>query len=265
MLVVAATVAVAHAAPQDRTTRAEPRPSKNPLEGNAQAISNGGAMFRTRCAGCHGPDARGYVGPDLTGVWAMGYTDDRLFDIVRRGIPGTEMTPADPLRVNDRDIWQVLAYLRTTSVGTVAAATGDAANGERLFRVTCSRCHAVDGRGGQLGPDLSRIGSGRSRAGLQGKLRGTSDMIRPGYEAVTLVTKDGERIRGVRKNEDEFSIQIMDTRERLQGFLKASLTELTMEKQSLMPIYGAERLNDREMDDLLRYLSGLRGSAAAPR
>ena len=82
---------------------------------------------------------------------------------------------------------------------------------------------------------------------------------------VTLVTREGERIRGVRKNEDEFSIQIMDTRERLQGFLKANLAELTMEKQSLMPIYGAERLNDREMDDLLRYLSGLRGSAAAPR
>src|SRR5262245_6718475 len=45
---------------------AEPRPTRNPLEGNAQAIGNGKAMFRTRCAGCHGPDARGYLGPDLT-------------------------------------------------------------------------------------------------------------------------------------------------------------------------------------------------------
>src|SRR5262249_49100825 len=96
-LAAAAYLAIAHAAaPQDRAPRPEPRPAKNPLEGNAQAISNGGAMFRTRCAGCHGPDARGYVGPDLTSVWAAGYTDDRLFDVVRRGIPGTEMTPADP-------------------------------------------------------------------------------------------------------------------------------------------------------------------------
>jgi len=90
-------------------------------------------------------------------------------------------------------------------------------------------------------------------------------MIRPGYEPVTLVTREGERIRGVRKNEDEFSIQIMDTRERLQGFLKANLNELTMDKLSLMPVYGPERLNDRDLDDLLRYLGGLRGSAAAPR
>src|SRR6476469_114768 len=89
---------------QQREAAREARPAKNPLEGNAQAISNGGAMFRNRCAGCHGPDARGYVGPDLTGVWLAGNTDDHLFDIVRRGIPGTEMTPAAPLRVNDRDI-----------------------------------------------------------------------------------------------------------------------------------------------------------------
>ena len=37
----------------------------------------------------------------------------------------------------------------------------------------------VNGRGGQLGPDLSRIGSARPRAGLLNKLRGTSDVIRP--------------------------------------------------------------------------------------
>jgi putative heme-binding domain-containing protein len=117
----------------------------------------------------------------------------------------------------------------------------------------------VDGRGGQLGPDLSRIGSGRPRAGLQAKLRGATDVVRPGYEAVTIVTRDGERIRGVKKNEDEFSIQVMDTRERIQGFVKANLTQLTIDKQSLMPVYGPDRLNDRDLDDLLRYLTGLRG------
>jgi len=237
------------------------RPTKNPLEGNQLAISNGGAMFRNRCAGCHGPDARGYLGPDLTGIWESGRTDDKIFDIVRRGVPGTEMTPADPQRVPDRDIWQTLAYLKTKTAVAAASPTGDAANGERIFRANCSSCHIVDGRGGQLGPDLSRIGSGRPRAGLMAKLRGASDVVRPGYEAVTLVTREGDRIRGVKKNEDEFSIQIMDTRERLQGFLKANLTQLTIEKQSLMPVYGPDRLNERDLDDLLRYLTGLRGSS----
>jgi cytochrome c oxidase cbb3-type subunit 3 len=255
-----------HAQAQERSpARGQSRPAKNPLEGDRQAITNGAAMFRNRCAGCHGPDARGYLGPDLTGVWSSGRTDDRLFDIVRRGIPGSEMAPADPQRVPDVDIWKILAYLRTTTAVPTAPVAGDAENGDRLFRANCSGCHTVNGRGGQLGPDLSRIGSGRPRAGLLSKLRGTIEVIRPGYEPVTLVTREGERIRGVKKNEDEFSIQIMDTRERVQGFLKANLTELTNDKQSLMPVYGADRLNDRDLDDLLRYLTSLRGADAKGR
>ena len=251
---------------QDRAAaRSEPRAAKNPLEGNPLAVSNGKAMFRTRCAGCHGLDAHGYLGPDLTGFWAAGGTDDRMFDIVRRGVPGTEMTAADPLRVLDKDIWQVLAYVRTLSAVSAATPTGDATSGESIFRANCSSCHKINGRGGQLGPDLSRIGSGRPRAGLVAKLRGSSDFIRPGYEPVTLVTHEGERIRGVKKNEDEFSIQIMDTRERLQGYVKADLTDVAFDKQSLMPIYGPDRLTDRDLDDLLQYLTELRGSDAARR
>jgi putative heme-binding domain-containing protein len=263
VLVVLLTLSVGLAAQDRAPTRAQqPRPTKNPLEGDQAAIANGGPMFRTRCAGCHGADARGLLGPDLTGLWAAASSDDRIFDVVRRGVPGTEMPPSDPLRVSDREIWQMLAYLRTMSVPPISAPAGDAANGERLFRANCNSCHVVNGRGGSLGPDLSRIGSGRPRAGLLSKLRGTSKTIRAGFEPVTLVTRDGERIRGVKKNEDEFSIQIMDTRERLQGFVKANLTEVTIDKESLMPVYGADRLNDRDLDDLLQYLTGLRGASA---
>jgi len=264
-LVAAVTMALGYAGAQgsfaqDRPpARAEPRPQKNPYEGKAEAITNGGAMFRTRCAGCHGPDARGYLGPDLTGFWGAGGTDDRMFDIVRKGVPGTEMIAADPTRVLDRDIWQVMAYIRTLNAVPAAVPTGDAANGAQVFRTNCASCHMVNARGGQLGPDLSRIGSARPRTGLQAKLRGTAAFIRAGYEPVTIVTKSGERIRGVRKNEDEFSIQIMDTRERLQGYLKDNLAEVRVEKQSLMPVYGADRLNDRDLNDLLRYLTTLRG------
>ena len=170
---------------------------------------------------------------------------------------------ADPQRVLDKEIWQVMAYVRTLSGVSAPASTGNAGIGEQIFRANCSTCHRVNGRGGQLGPDLSRIGSGRPRAGLLGKLRGSSDFVRPGYEPVTIVTRDGERIRGIKKNEDEFSIQIMDTRERLQGYLKASVTTVTIEKQSLMPVYGPDRLNDRDLDDLLQYLTSLRAPGAA--
>ena len=87
----------------------------------------------------------------------------------------------------------------------------------------------------------------------------------PAFETVTLVTKDGQRIRGTKKNEDVFSIQVMDTRERLQGYLKANLQSVIHEKDSLMPAFGPDRLKDSDLDDLVGYLSTLRGADVAVR
>ena len=52
----------------------------------------------------------------------------------------------------------------------------------------------------------------------------------------------------------------MDSSERLQGFIKSSVQTVTHEKRTLMPVYTVEQLNERDMDDLLRYLGTLRGS-----
>ena len=241
-------------------------PTKNPLEGNRDAIRNGGAMFRTRCAGCHGPDGHGDRGPDLTGLWASGVSDDRIFETVRKGIPGSEMPGADPARVPDREIWTVLAYVRTLAESTPPQGfNGTPENGERIFQRSCRTCHMVNGSGGELGPDLSRIGSGRSRAALMKKIRTPSAMIKQGYEPVTLVLRNGQKIRGVKKNEDEFSIQIMDLRQRLQGYVKADLAEVVADKQSVMPAYSPDQLSDGDLDDLLSYLNTLRGTESARR
>jgi putative heme-binding domain-containing protein len=236
---------------------AQQPPAKNPHEGNEEAIRSGMGFFRRSCADCHGMDARGYRAPDLTEVVAGGATDDRLFETIRKGVPGTEMPTSNAL---DDEIWKLIAYLR--SLGTPAATavvSGNAENGARVFKSSCSVCHVVNGVGGRLGPDLSRIGAARSRTALTREIRTPSEYIRPGYEPVTLVTRTGEKIRGVRKNEDSFSIQIMDTRERIQGYIKTNLREVVNEPRSLMTDYTPERLNDRDLNDLVTYLGSLRG------
>src|SRR5688500_1177603 len=64
----------------------------NPLAGDAKAIEQGRNMFRGRCAVCHGMDAKGYRGTDLTtGEWLHGGSDAQLFRTIARGVPGTEM------------------------------------------------------------------------------------------------------------------------------------------------------------------------------
>ena len=143
-------------------TAAQDLPATNPLQGNPDAIRYGMGLFRGRCADCHGMDARGVRGPDITQVWASGRTDDGLFKTIKNGVPGTEM-PANP-RINDQEAWQILAYLRTLAAPAPAdPARGNAANGETLFRTHCSGCHRVNAIGGRIGPDLSRVGSARSR------------------------------------------------------------------------------------------------------
>jgi hypothetical protein len=88
---------------------------------------------------------------------------------------------------------------------------------------------------------------------------------------VTVVLVDGKRIRGTRKNEDAFSIQIMDTSERLQGFRKDDVKEIVRDTRSLMPEFGADRLPDQGLNDLVTYLGTLRtpdatsAATAAPR
>ena len=231
--------------------------ANNPHLGNPQSIRSGMALYRTRCADCHGLDAGGYRGPDLNAVLAGGATDERLFQTIRKGVPGTEMPSSD---APDDDLLMIIAYLR--KLGTVAPSetpTGNVENGARLFAAQCSSCHRVAGRGGRLGPDLTRIGIARSRAALIREIRTPSEWIPRAFETVTVVTKDGQRIRGVKKNEDVFSIQVMDTRERIQGYLKSNLQELIYEKTSLMPAFTSGRLNDSDLNDLVGYLGTLRG------
>ncbi len=237
---------------------AQDPPAKNPLEGNPDAIRAGMGLFRARCAECHGMDARGVRGPDITQIWASGRTDAGLFKTVKEGIPNTEM-PANP-RIFDHEAWQLLAYLRTLAApAPTDPPRGDAANGEKVFRAMCIGCHRVNGTGGRLGPDLSRVGASRSREVMTLRIRGGVEGFRAGYEPVTLTPQSGGQIRGVKKNEDLFSVQIMDTRERIQGYEKDKLKAVENETRSPMPPFGSDKLNDKDLDDVLRYLQSLRG------
>jgi putative heme-binding domain-containing protein len=233
-------------------------PGKNPHLGNADSIKGGLALYRVRCGDCHGLDARGYRGPDLTAVLG-GMPDERLFQTIRKGVPGSEMQPST---APDSDVLMIIAYLRNMNASAPAEkTTGNVDNGRELFAAQCASCHRVGDSGGRLGPDLSRIGAARSHDALVREIRTPSEWMPVGYEAVTLVTKDGQKIRGVKKNEDTFFIQIMDARERIQGYRKADLEQLIFEKASLMPAYGAERLSDNDLNDLIGYMRTLRGAS----
>jgi putative heme-binding domain-containing protein len=242
---------------QEREVRSETYPGSNPHLNNKESIRGGMSLYRRMCGECHGLDAAGYRGPDLLAVMAAGAPDERLFQVIRKGVPGSEMPASNR---PDHELLQIIAYLRNMGGAPAAdtAPSGDVANGQAVFSKNCVACHQVAGKGGRIGPDLSRIGIARSRAALVREIRTPQEWIAPSYETVTIVTKDGQKIRGVKKNEDAFSIQIMDTRERIQGYRKSDV-EVTPDQSSLMPAYDAKRLSDSDLTDLVGYLSTLRG------
>ena len=84
----------------------------NPLQGNPTALKQGQNIYRGRCAVCHGIDAKGYRGSDLTtGDWVHGGADAQIFETIRTGVPGTEMPGHG--NMSEEEIWMVISYLRT--------------------------------------------------------------------------------------------------------------------------------------------------------
>jgi putative heme-binding domain-containing protein len=234
---------------------------RNPFEGDEVAIRAGASLFAARCALCHGPDAKGQLGPDLTQRWVRGETDESAFLIVRNGVPGSSMPPNS---APDNEIWAIVAHLRSISVMPQLQSTGDVSRGRAVFAEDCAGCHQVRGEGGALGPDLTRIGGSRSRAALTAAVRDPSASVALGFRGVTVETRRGERVEGVVKGEDAFSLQVITGDGELRAFRKSELAELERSTESLMPVFDESRLNDAAFEDLLAYLGTLRGARANP-
>jgi putative heme-binding domain-containing protein len=246
--------------------------ARNPFSGDPKAVTQGAVLFRQECVFCHGVAARGGMrGPDLTtGSWNHGGADADLARTITAGVPGTAMPPNN---LKADEVWQIVAYLRTLQQ-PAAAAAGDQSLGEALFFGTarCSSCHIVNGRGGRLGPELSTVGSARSRAYLVESIRqparqltrnrGFGDDVALTYDTVTAVTADGRTIVGVPMNEDTFTLQLMDSTERVHSLDKKTLKSVSHENRSLMPAYDASRLSNADLDNLVAYLQSLRTTSS---
>lgn len=216
-------------------------------------VGAGQLLFQKSCTACHGGNAKGGRGPDLTsGQWRSGSTDAEIVRNILRGIPGTEMT-AFPM--SQREGEQIVAYLRSLArTAPEGASHGDPIAGRSLFfgSAGCSRCHKFGGQGGRLGPDLTTAaGGGRRPVNLREAITNPDASQRRNYESVEVRLSNGQLLRGVTKNEDTFSIQIMDEQEQLHMLLKRDLKQIDHPRKSLMP---TPHLAGAELENLLAFL-----------
>jgi putative heme-binding domain-containing protein len=254
-------------------TAANGADDRNPLAGDPKAAKAGEYEFRINCALCHGLGAHGGGrGPDLTRAQKKhAHSDAELFQVISNGIPGTVMpangTNGQGVGMTDEEIWQIIAYIRSVEVKVPAKPTGNAARGKELFYgdANCSLCHMVEGKGGRVGPELTSVGGSRTREAIIDSVRNPSRRLAWGltestkefpqeYETITVITAEGKEIKGVALNEDNFSVQMMDTSEQIYLLEKDKLRSFKKSRESMMPVYKADVLSDKDLDDIVAYL-----------
>src|SRR6185436_9663469 len=119
-------------------------------------------------------------------------------------------------------------------------------------------CHTIGKEGGSLGPALTDIGRRRGVQFLEESLVKPEAEVPITYRAIRVSTKSGQTIVGIRLNEDDLSVQLRDTSNNLRSIWKINIKEIRRDQPSLMPAYGSV-LSKKELEDLVAYLSSLRG------
>jgi cytochrome c oxidase cbb3-type subunit 3 len=221
-------------------------------------LAAGEHFYRTECAYCHGPHGEGGRGATLARPRLPHAPDDAtLSEVIENGIPETEM-PGHWFA--PRETRQLVVYVRTLGRVEPQKIDGDPVRGEKLYagKGGCARCHTLNGHGGALGPDLTGIGTRRSVPYLKEALLDPEAAVPEGFLQVQLVTRDGQRVTGVRLNEDTFSIQIRDLSGNFRSYFRSELVEVVKQPgKSPMPSYKNAFTPD-ELNDVIAYLDSLR-------
>lgn len=223
-------------------------------------VQDGRRVYEGLCAACHGPDGNLIMGIDFSrGVFRRTFSDDELAATIMAGIPNTPMPPNPTMR--REEALRVVDYLRSMSAGRDTKADGDARRGRTLFegKGECTDCHAVQGVGSRVGPDLTRIGALRRAGELERSLLDPKAEVQPENRFYKVTPKGGKPVVGRLLNRDTYTVQLIDLDERLRSFRIADLAAHDFD-ETPMPS-AREKLSTQEIADVVSYLSSLRGTA----
>ena len=131
--------------------------------------------------------------------------------------------------------------------------TPNTSAGADIFKTNCTVCHAVKGKGGILGPDLTTIGN-RTDEMLLISILDPSRMVSYELKLEVITTKSGKVYSGTIAAETDASVTIKQPNGEENTILKTNIVDRTITNQSIMP-EGYERIIDeKSMVDLLSFL-----------
>jgi cytochrome c oxidase cbb3-type subunit III len=219
----------------------------------AKTVDLGTSLFERNCVVCHGIGGTGGRGPPLNRArLALAPDDSALRALIRNGhppdMPGNQF-------FSEEDLDVVAGYVRFLGRTEVEEVRGDAAHGAEVFtKRGCPACHIIAGKGSGYGPELTGLSDRRSARYLRQVILQPTAHLPEGFLMVRAVTEGGQEIRGIRVNEDNYTLQLKDMTGRFYTFRKSDLKEIEkLVGESPMPSFEGT-LSDTELDDVVAFL-----------
>lgn len=138
---------------------------------------------------------------------------------------------------------------------------GVAGDGKQVFfekpQAQCVRCHKIKGQGGEVGPDLSKIGAQKDRHYLLESIVLPNKQIAPGFDSITVFMNDGESYAGVLKSETPSEVVIASAE---NGVLRLKKADIKSRRAALSPMPEGlgQMLSKQDLRNLVEFLSTLK-------
>lgn len=153
--------------------------------------------------------------------------------------------------------------LKSGNVMTKYAASlygGNANKGEQIFSgggaTECMRCHIVNWKGGNVGPELSNIANERSREYLLQSIVDVQAVIAPGYGTVAVLLNNGNTLSGIYQGETSTTITLENQNNDIQLVAKSDIKSMQRPISGMPPMNLL--MNDYQIRDMVAYLAKLK-------
>ncbi len=135
----------------------------------------------------------------------------------------------------------------------LAREKGDLARGKNVYQANCAACHAFEGAGGRIGPELTGIGA-RDRGEILTDILDPNRSVEANFRLWTVTTKDGDAFSGRLETETQTTVEILDTAAQKHVIQRKDIASMEGSSQSIMPA-GFDALPADDLKSLLEYLA----------
>ena len=232
-------------------------------------------MNKKSCLGCHQlNDEGGRIGPDLNRS-SFNYKPEWLYAWVSNPQNFRPDTKMPNLGLEPKEARAIVSYLVSFQpngevkkskmpelLKKYLTAKGDPKRGYEIFNdpegvANCAKCHLVNGVGGFVGPELSFVGTSRTREFLLESILDPSAVISSGYKTMMILTKERKFITGIKKNEDDAGFYLVNKEGKEIYIPKNIIKKSKTQKISTMPGNFKDLLEVQDVTDVLAYLETL--------